>query len=187
VLGAPDQLDAVGATAALVGLLAAAAAVVYLFRRARGTGRRVGPAAGAAALALAVAGGTLPLTVWRVAHDLDHTTALAPDEARGAGPIQAFLQPYLLDEAARALPPGATYAAVTGPGVPYATAAKAFPSLARDAFFPRLAVEDPRAAEWIVAWGVDPAEVAEVESARVVTPRSGVYPAVVLARVARDR
>lgn len=187
MLGAPDQLDAVGAAVALAGLLAAAVVVVLLFRRARNSGNRLCPAVAAAALALAVAVGSLPLAAWRIARDIAHTTALAPDEVRGAGPIQAFLQPYLLDDAARALPQGATYAAVTGPGVPYPTAAKAFPSLARDVLFPRLAVEDPRDAEWIVAWGVDPAELAPVEDARVVTPPSGVYPAVVLARVARRR
>lgn len=137
-----------------------------------------------AVVALVVAGGALPLDVWRIAQDVRYTTQLNEDEREGAGPIQAFLQPYLLDDAARVLPLDATYAAVAGAGVPYSTAREAFPPLALSVLFPRVSRE-PAAAEWIVAWGADPSAFAPVDDVRTVTPRSGQYPPVLVARVAR--
>ena len=41
--------------------------------------------------------GAGPFLVWRVVEDLCVTTALDAYERRESGPIQAFLQPYLLD------------------------------------------------------------------------------------------
>ena len=80
-----------------------------------------------AAAALIGAVGSTPVTAWRIAKDVAYTSKLASAESNGAGPIQAFLQPYLLDDVARLLPPEATYAAVAGPGVPYPIARRAFP------------------------------------------------------------
>lgn len=138
----------------------------------------------AGVVALVVAAGVAPLVAWRITEDIRYTSQLDSFERAGAGPIQAFLQPYLLDDAARVLPRDATYAAVAGAGVPYPTARKAFPSLALNVLFPRVSRADPRSAEWVVAWGVDPRRLADVEDVRVVTPASGVYPPVVVARVA---
>lgn len=181
MLGAPEGLDTLGVAALGIGLVAAAAAGAALVRR---HGVR-SPEHVAAVVALLVAVATAPLLVWRVGHDLAETTSLPQSDRRGAGPIQAFLQPYLLDDAAAVLPPDATYAAVAGPAVPYETARRAFPSLALTVFFPRISVADPAAAEWVVAWGTDPRDVAPVEDVRVVTPAAGVYPPVVVARVRR--
>jgi hypothetical protein len=168
--------------------MVASACVAWVLLRRRGLAvRELGLLGGAAVAALVVAAGVVPLQVWRIAEDIRHTSQLDSFERAGAGPIQAFLQPYLLDDAARVLPRDATYAAVAGAGVPYPTARKAFPSLALDVLFPRVPRADPRSAEWVIAWGVDPRRLAEVEDVRVVTPRSGAYPPVVVARVARPQ
>jgi hypothetical protein len=101
-----------------------------------------------------------------------------------AGPVQAYLQPYLLDPVRSIIPPHETYATVTGPGVPYATAQRAFPSLALQTLFPRVS-KPAREAQWIVAWGAAPASVARVGHVIVARRASGVYPAVLVARVQR--
>lgn len=180
MLGTPDSPGLVGGALLVVGLVAAAVCGAIVWRR-RG-GSRVDAVL---LVCFALTLGAAPFLAWRVVEDLRLTTGLDDYTRSGAGPIQAYLQPYLLDRAARIVPPGATYATVTGDAVPYAAARKAFPALAFQALFPRVSIREPRRAEWIVAWGTDPRRLAPVTRVIVARPASGPYPAVRVAEVRR--
>jgi hypothetical protein len=137
-----------------------------------------------AAVALLVVLGAGPYVAWRVVSDVRVTAAMSPYDRSVAGPVQAYLQPYLLDPVAKIIPPGATYATAVGDAVPYRPARQAFPSLALQTLYPRISTA-PAGADWIVAWGVDPRSVAHVGHVIVARAASGVYPAVRVARVVR--
>ena len=134
-------------------------------------------------MCLAVTLGALPYLIWRFVEDLRVTTGLHGYAAESAGPIQAYLPGYLADGAQRLIPRDATYATVVGNIVPWPTARAAFPSLALKTLFPRRSVADPRAADYVLAWGISPARVAAVDRIWVVRPRAGQYPAVSVGRV----
>jgi hypothetical protein len=174
MLGLPASPGPLGYT-----LIALGGVVALVF--ARVTWRR-GPAA--AVVCLAVTVGAAPFLVWRIVEDLRFTTAMTAYDRGVAGPVQAYLQPYLLDEVARRMPAGDTYATAVGNAVPYPTARKAFPALAQQSLFPRVST-DPSRADWVVAWGVDPRTVTAVTDVIVARPRSGPNPPVYLARVER--
>ena len=140
-------------------------------------------AAGIVALALTLA--AVPYVAWRFVEDLRVTTKLDAYEATAAGPIQAYLPGYLVDGARRRIPPGATFATAVSPRIPWQPARAAFPSLAMQALFPRISVADPRAADYIVSWGVEPRRLAAVSKTWVVRPRAGRYAAVYVGRVRR--
>jgi hypothetical protein len=180
VLGVPSAPGAVGGALLAGGLVVALAVLVVAWR----TGRLPAPPVWALVWSLFVLTlGLAPFLAWRVVEDVRVTSGLDAYERREAGPIQAFLQPYLLDGAARVIPAGATYATATGDAIPYPAARKAFPALAQRALFPRRSLSDPAGADWLVAWGVEPGRV--VPDARVVftRPASGVYPPLYVARI----
>jgi hypothetical protein len=180
MLGVPGSPGAVGTALLVLGL--ALAAVGFLLARRRGlVPFELAGRVSAAMLALTL--GVGPFVTWRIVEDLRVTTALDSYERRESGPIQAFLQPYLLDGVHELIPPGATYATAVSDAVPYEPARAAFPALALRELFPRRTVSDPARAEWIVAWGIDPRRLAPVEDVVVATKKSGVYPAVYVAKV----
>ena len=179
MLGVPSRPGAAGLAALALGL-AVAVALAWRLRARRPTE----PADLLAALALLAVVGAGPYLVWRMVSDLRVTTAMTPYDRSVAGPVQAYLQPYLLDSAARIIPPGDTYATAVGDAVPYKAARQAFPSLALQSLYPRTSAA-PGDADWIVAWGVEPGAVARVGHVIVARPASGVYPAVRVARVVR--
>lgn len=179
MLGVPSRPGAVGLAALALGV-ALAFAAAWRFR-----GKRpASPIDLAAALALLVVLGAAPYLTWRIVSDLRVTTRMSPYDRSVAGPVQAYLQPYLLDPVARIIPAGDTYATAVGNGVPYTSARRAFPSLALQALYPRISAA-PADADWIVAWGVDPRTVARVGRVVVARPASGAYPALRVARVLR--
>jgi hypothetical protein len=158
-----------------------AAVLAFLMLR-----RRVGPmpavvAFAAACLTLTVA--AVPYVLWRFADDLRVTTKLHGYDAASAGPIQAFLPGYLVDGAQRYIPRDATFATAVGPGIPWAPARAAFPSLALTTLFPRHSVADPTRADYIVSWGVSPGRIAPVSRVWVARPRAGAYAAVYVGKV----
>ena len=55
-----------------------------------------------------------PYLAWRVVQDLRVTTAMTSYDRSVAGPVQAYLQPYLLDPVRGIIPAEATYATVVG-------------------------------------------------------------------------
>ncbi len=180
MLGAPSGLGVAGAAWLLAGFLVAA---IITWRR-RGslstdlTGR-------AAAACLVVTLAVAPYFARRIVEDLRVTTAMTDYELSVAGPVQAYLQPYLLDPVTRVIPPGATYAVAQGPGVPHPEARAALAPLAMIKLFPRKEVSDPRQADWVIAWGIDIHDVAPVATAIVARPEQAGYPAVVVGRVRR--
>ncbi len=182
MLGLPRTGSPAGVFLLAVGLTVAFA-VAFAFRRRLPAPR--GVLGAAAALALIGTLGLAPFLAWRYVEDMRYTTSLDSNYRNGAGPIQAFLQPYLLDDVPSLIPPGDTFYAAVGDRVPYPTARKAFPSLAVGKLLPRRSVASPRRADWIVAWGIDPASLAPVGPVRVVRPRSGTLPPLVLAKVRR--
>jgi len=184
MLGLPGTLGAVGGALLLAGLAAAAVGAWLLRGRIAAASRLDGVPAAALACTLAVAVGTLPFFAWRVAKAIDFTAGLDANYRDGAGPIQAFVQPYLLDGVKPLLPRDATYYAVASPSLRKAQR-DAFGPLALLTFFPRISVARPGDADWIVTWGVDPRTLGTpLRSSRVVRPAQGPFPAVYLARVA---
>lgn len=179
MLGVPSHPGAAGLAALLLGILVVAAVVVRL--RARRPTETVERLAVASVIVIAA---VAPYLVWRVASDLRTTTAMTPYERSVAGPVQAYLQPYLLDPVKQIIGPGDTYATVVGDRVPYPPARQAFPSLALQTLFPRRSTT-PGRAEWIVAWGADPGSVAPVGRVIVARAAAGAYPALLVARVRR--
>jgi hypothetical protein len=179
MLGVPGSPGAVGWVLLLAGLLAAAAGG-YRFR-----GRLPGePIAAAAALSLLVTAGAAPFLAWRIVDDLRYTTRLTPYDRSVAGPVQAYLQPYLLDRVPSLIPLGDTYATAVAPSVPYYAARKAFPALALQTLFPRISTSPDRA-QWIVSWGVRPSAIAPVGKVVVARPAGKLYPALYVGKVLR--
>jgi hypothetical protein len=181
MLGVPASPDAVGYALLALGIAASGAVAAVLWRGERDRDRvRTLLAAGLLATV-----GAAPFLAWRIVEDVRYTRRLDASTYDGAGPVQAFLQPYLLDRVPALIPRGATYAAVTGGAVPYPTAREAFPSLAHETLFPRISVSDPRRADYVVAWGVDPQSVAPVRRVVVARRAAGAYPALRVAEVRR--
>ena len=183
MLGLPASPGAVGAALLALGVVLGAAAA-YLARRRWFAGWEPAPALVLAA-ALGVTVASMPFSVWRMAEDMRFTTRLNDEQVEGAGPIQTFIPPYILDGVRPLIPRGDTYVTVTGPAVREELARTAFRYLALTALFPRTAAEDAADADWVIAWGGDPRDAGvDVEDVRVVRPAEGQIPAVVLARVA---
>lgn len=181
MLGVPASPGAVGW---LLIALGGVVIVVGLGLARRALGRADLPAA-ASTLALIVAVGSAPYIVWRIVEDLRHTTQLGAYDAKFAGPVQAYLPGYLLDGAPRLIPPSATYATVVSPTVPWAPARVGFGPFAMQILFPRRAVSDPRAADFLVSWGVAPGRVTSTSRIWVLHRASPATPLVYVARVSR--
>lgn len=181
MLGVPAAPGAAGWALLAFGAIAFVI-VLALVRRRLVTAPR--PAA-AATVALALTVAAVPYVAWRFVEDLRVTTKLDAYGANAAGPIQAYLPGYLVDGAQRLIPRGATFATAVSPAVPWQPARAAFPSLAMQTLFPRSSVADPRAADYVVSWGIVPARVAPVSRTWVVRPRAGQYAAVYVGKVRR--
>lgn len=171
MLGVPGSPGAVGWALLLAGLLVAAA-LGYRLR----TRLPREPIPAAAAISLLVTLGAAPFLAWRIVDDLRYTTALTVYDRSVAGPVQSYLQPYLLDRVPSLIPADDTYATAVGPAVRYDAARKAFPSLALQTLFPRRSTT-PERAQWIVSWGIRPDAVAPVTDVVVARPASRLYPA----------
>lgn len=180
MLGIPSGFGLAGAPFLVGGLIVVA--VVAWLRRASLPSDAIGRAASACLLLTLAA---TPYLAYRIVEDLRLTSSMTAYDLSVAGPVQAYLQPYLLDPVRAIIPPGDTYATVTGPDVPYQTAREAFPALAMTTLFPRKAVADPRRADWVIAWGRPLAHVAFLESVVVARGAQGGYPAVLVGRVRR--
>ena len=125
MLGIPSGFGLAGVPFLVVGILVVA--ISSWRRRASFPSDVVGRAASACVLfTLAVT----PYLAYRIAEDIRVTSSMSAYDLRVAGPVQAYLQPYLLDPLRTIIPPGDTYATVTGPGVPLS-------DRSRDPFRPR--------------------------------------------------
>lgn len=180
MLGIPSSPGAVGLALLALGVVVAVlASSVLVKRRSRG---ELEDQMAAACVVVTVA--VLPFIAWRFVQDLRLTTRLHGYDAAAAGPVQAYLPGYLVDNARELIPVDATYATAVGPSVPYASARKAFPSLALNTLFPRRSV--PVAdADYLLTWGVAPSAVSSVTRTVVARPRVGNLPAVLVGKVRR--
>lgn len=179
MLGVPAHAGAAGLAALAFGVLVVTIAALRLRSRwPFDLGERL------VLFVVAVVVAIAPYAVWRIVSDLRTTAAMTSYDRSVAGPVQAFLQPYLLDPVTRIIGPGDTYATVVGAGVPYEPARRAFPSLALRTLFPRIST-DASHAQWIVAWGADPGSVAHVGRVIVARAAAGPYPALLVAKVRR--
>jgi hypothetical protein len=181
MLGLPETSSPAGLALLALGLVLALIAA----HRARQRMSSRGILATSLLACLALTFGVGPFLVWRVVEDIRYTTSLDANYRNGAGPIQAFLRPYFLDDVPALIPRSDTYYAIAGSAVPYATARKAFPLLALDKLFPRRSAATAREADYIVAWGVAPSSLAPVGPVRVASPASGSLPPLFVARVRR--
>lgn len=179
MLGLPSSPGAVGAVLLVLGVVVGLAVV---WRVARGApGDRAATAIVALCLGTTVGAG--PFVAWRIVEDIRFTSSLDDDYRRGAGPIDSYLQPYLLDPVAELLPRDATYHAVVAASGIRDAARSAFRPLALTALFPRRSVSSPGKAGWIVAWGIDPRTVADVRRVVVAREAQAGYPPVYVAEV----
>lgn len=177
MLGVPSGLSLAGAVCLLGGLLVAGLAA--WLRRSALPADVIGRVA-AACIVLTLA--TEPYFAWRIVEDLRVTTNMTSYDRSVAGPVQAYLQPYLLNPVARIIPPGATFATVEGPSVAHVEARDAFPALAMITLFPRTAVADPQRADWVIAWGTNLHGIVPAGRVIVARPAQAGYPAVLVGR-----
>lgn len=136
------------------------------------------PVAALLALAVASAFGTAPYLAWRIVQDLRYTTAIPRDVAERIGAYEGNLSGGTFDLVLEAIRPNETYyvAAGGGPG------SGDFDAWAHTVLLPRIAVDDPAKADWILTLGVDPRSVGpKVGGVRVLTSYGdGMYLARVL-------
>ena len=181
MLGLPASPGVVGVALLLAGAAVGLAVGVLLGRRQLAA---FGAAGRLVAVAAAVTVGALPYTLWRIGEDVRYTSELDSYERAGAGPIQTFLQPYLLDPVVPLIPREATYFTAVSDGI-RREARQGFVPLAYTVLFPRISVERPEQADWIVSWGLDPRTLGvEVEGVRRVRGAQAGYPPLWVARVA---
>jgi hypothetical protein len=115
-------------------------------------------------LALLACAGLAAAALWQaparfraVDAEADWLAKLAPAERELAGAVGVDLDRELLVEARRLLPPTARYAVVIGPRTPVShpdTLAAVIPYAAYY-LLPRVRVDDPRDADWILAFGAE--------------------------------
>ena len=152
MLGLPETPGVLGAVLLLLGVVAGVTTGVAVARRSTHGSTSVDRLL---AVTAAVTVAAAPYTLWRIGTDIRHTSGLNAGDRAGAGPIQAFLQPYLLDPAVPLIPTDARYFTAVS-GEIRREARQGFRPLAANVLFPRVSVERPEDADWIVAWGVDP-------------------------------
>jgi hypothetical protein len=151
-------LWAVGAVLALVIVLA-------LWRRALAPlGRATGLIA-AAALAGGVA--AAPVTAWRIVEAVRYSTSLPAPVARDWPDYHNYLEPKVYQELRRVIAAGETYAVAVAPDIEPLAARAAFTGWPLATLLPRRAVADPREADWLVTWGVDPRTLSSVHARSV--------------------
>ena len=179
MLGVPGSPGEIGWALLALAAVGFAATLLLLRHRLRREPRPVA----ASILAIVVSACATPYIVWRVVEDLRYTTTLHGYDAAAAGPVQAYLPGYLLDDVPRLIPLGATYATAVDPAIPRRTVRVAFPFLALQTLFPRRSVADPSRADYVVTLGLRPSRVAHTSRVWLARPASGGLPAVFVGRV----
>jgi hypothetical protein len=155
VLGLPAEPGAVGAIMLVLGLVAAAALVLFGRRRiAAELGvplRSAVSLATIATLATTVLAG--PFVLWRVVEDIRYTSRLTTVQAEEIGADMNSLDEQVFDRVRALVPPDATYAIEADPDIDW-RAREALPKWAAYSLVPRVRVEDAARADWVVSWGV---------------------------------
>jgi hypothetical protein len=178
MLGVPSSPGLVGLALLAIGLAGAAVALARLLRRRAGMELEDLAASICSIATIAV----LPFITWRFVEDMRLTTGLHGYDAAAAGPVQAYLPGYLVDNARALIPAGATYATAVSDSVPHASARKAFPSLALITLFPRRSVP-LREADYVLTLGVAPSALVPVTRTWRARGPIGNLPAVLVGKV----
>ena len=142
----------------VVGLLVGA---LYAWRIRRSVRSAAGSSGAVAVVLLALIAtsvGAAPFIGWRIVEDIRYTSSIDPWLAPRYGVSVFKVHPEIFDNAARRIPPGETYYLAPSRKLDYVTQA-AFRAWALGYMLPRIAVDDPAAAKWILTLGVDPADV----------------------------
>jgi hypothetical protein len=160
VLGLPAEPGAVGAIMVVLGLVAAAALVLFGRRRiAAEVGAPLRSAVALATLAtLATTVAAAPFVLWRVVEDIRYTSRLTTVQAEEIGADMNGLDEQVFERVRAMVPSDATYAIAVDPDLHWRQR-EALPKWAGFSLLPRVRVDDPARADWIVSWGVPPAEL----------------------------
>jgi hypothetical protein len=109
-----------------------------------------------ATLATTVAAG--PFVLWRVVEDIRYTARLTTQQAEEIGANMNGLDERVFDRIRALVPPDATYAIEAAPDIDWRRR-EALPKWAGFSLLPRIRVEDPARADWVVSWGVPPSRL----------------------------
>ena len=138
----------------ILSAIAVTAALTYLFLRRRQTD----PATAVAWALLATVAVSLPFTVSVIVKDIRAARSYTPFAAARVGPEDNGLDTTMVDRIARRLPRHATYVLVLDPGIE-PNLSGVFRVWTLVDLLPRVAVRDPKDAEWVVALGKRPDEL----------------------------
>jgi hypothetical protein len=142
----------------------------------------------AGTIAAALVASTLvvaPVTAWAMISDIRASHRLSARAAERIGPEGNDLDTFLIDQVRALIPRDATYAVTFSDRLdPDRTSVFRVWSLS--ALLPRRAVTDLPASDWIVSWGVAPADLnLAVADVHTIDPRRESDPPVYVARVVR--
>jgi hypothetical protein len=132
--------------------IAAAATLTYLFLRRRETD----PATAVAYALFATVAVSLPFTVSVIVKDIRASRSYTPFAAARVGPEDNGLDTTMVDRIAHRIPRHATYVLVEDPGIEHNLSSVSRTWALVD-LLPRVAVQHPEDAEWVVALGKRPA------------------------------
>ena len=182
MLALPSQPGLVGGALLVLGLVLAAVVGVAGWRSLRPglQGSAAGPVAAVATVALASAFGAAPFLAWRVVQDVRYTSALGSAAVERIVPSTYGIDGAAFDFLEAAIPAGESFY------VRDAVEDQVFANYARATLLPRIAVDDPQRADWLVTRGVDPETLgARLENVRKLPPPPGSSaPSIYLAKVA---
>jgi len=183
VIALPEDPGFGGAVALVLGLLVGIAAAPFVWRRlcsllgsSEGASRST---AAVLAVAFVSAIGTSPFLSWRIVQDLRYTVSISQDVAERIGAYEGDLNGGSFDLVLETIPADETYYLADGGGL----GSGDFAAWAHTVLLPRIAVDDPAKADWILTLGVNPRSVGpRVDSVRVLTTfGDGMYLAKVVA------
>jgi hypothetical protein len=161
MVAVPGEVGSVGAVLLVVGTLVAIACGLLLWRRlGREQDRLLHRVThGVVALAFACGVAVAPWNAWRVVVDARFSASLGRAEAEGYAPTEVGVDPRLFAAIERTIPPTDTFYVRASPEIDAGSAVPLFEVWQLKELLPRVAVEDPAEADWIVTWGVDPANL----------------------------
>lgn len=158
MIALPNGFGVAGALLLVLGAALGAGMFLISWRRLRSALAHGGEAASAAAAlvagTLALSAAVAPVLSWRIVQDLRYTTRIPEHIAERIGAYESGLDGSVFDQAAALMPADARYY-VDGEGSDTDT----FEAWSRTALLPRIAVSDPRSAEWIFTMGLSPARL----------------------------
>lgn len=185
MLALPSGPGVFGTILLALGLALGAGLGFVAWRRLRALLGSAGAPGSSAAVVLAVAlassAGAAPFVAWRIVQDLRYTTGISRENAERIGAFENSLDGGVFDRVAAEMPATATYYVADSGG----PASGDFRAWAQTVLLPRIAVSDPRRADWLLTFNRDPSTVGvAVTAVRRVPTSYGKHQIVYLARIA---